>query len=331
MNSRDRVIGAIKLEKVDRKPVTSVTQVGVVEAMEKVDAYWPEAHSNPEKMARLGASLYKLVGLEAVRIPFCLTVEAEVLGCKIKMGGLDTQPSVSESPKKIPDEIPANLLELGRIPVVINATKMLCNSYPEVPKVIGITGPMTLAGHILGVENLLKYIIKSPDTVKKALDFCVEVSKRYIDAIIEVGPPDIICVPDPTASPEITPPPTFNSLVAPALREISKMINKECISVLHICGRVQKILGTMADTGFHGLSIEEKVDVKEARGIVKSKVALIGNISAPNTLLRGPPEKITEEVRAILDYIDLVAPGCGLAPRTPLSNIKALVDSVKIN
>ncbi len=87
----------------------------------------------------------------------------------------------------------------------------------------------------------------------------------------------------------------------------------------------------MADTGFHGLSIEEKVDAREAREIVKSRVALIGNISAPTTLLRGPPEKIREEVKKIVDYIDLVAPGCGLAPRTPLANIKALVDSVKVN
>ncbi|GAI57421.1 unnamed protein product, partial [marine sediment metagenome] len=71
---------------VDHVPPTCVTQVGIVEAMEATGATWPEAHKDPEKMAQLGASLYKLAGVETARIPFCLTVQAEVLGCKVDLG-----------------------------------------------------------------------------------------------------------------------------------------------------------------------------------------------------------------------------------------------------
>ncbi|MEN6553375.1 MAG: uroporphyrinogen decarboxylase family protein, partial [Methanobacterium sp.] len=74
MNLKENVLAVLKDEETDVTPVVSVTQLGITEAMEKTDAFWPEAHSDAEKMAALGSSLYELAGLECARIPFCLTV-----------------------------------------------------------------------------------------------------------------------------------------------------------------------------------------------------------------------------------------------------------------
>jgi len=42
--------------------------------------------------------------------------------------------------------------------------------------------------------------------------------------------------------------------------------------------------------------------------------------------LPGPVDKIkTESKQALADGIDVLAPGCGIAPMTPLENIKAMV------
>src|SRR5690606_41636242 len=70
----------------DALPICSVTQTGIVELMDEVGAPWPEAHSDPDKMAKLAIANYELSGLEAVRVPYCLTVLAEAMGCEVNMG-----------------------------------------------------------------------------------------------------------------------------------------------------------------------------------------------------------------------------------------------------
>ncbi len=329
MNPRERVLSALRGDRPDYVPASSVTQIGIVEAMERVNAFWPEAHSDPEQMVRLGVSLYKLVGLETARIPFCLTVQAEAMGCKIDMGKKDKQPSVV-SPVSLPFEeihVPEDFINKGRIPVVLKATKIIDEQYPDLPNIVGMEGPLTLLGHIIGVEQLMKMMILNRETLVKLLDVCTEANIEYAKALLDAGA-DVITVADPTASPELTPPQVFSSMVYPKLKKVAHTIaNKGGTSVLHICGRTQKILNDMAETGFDGLSIEEKVDMAEAKEIVGKRARLVGNVSAATTLLSGSPQQVIEEAKKALQAgVDVLAPGCGLAPHTPLENVKALVE-----
>jgi [methyl-Co(III) methanol-specific corrinoid protein]:coenzyme M methyltransferase len=84
----------------------------------------------------------------------------------------------------------------------------------------------------------------------------------------------------------------------------------------------------MADCKFEGLSIEEKVkDVKAAKELVGDRATLVGNVSSPFTILSGTPDDVKAAVKKALDDgIDVVAPGCGIAPNSPLANVKALVE-----
>jgi [methyl-Co(III) methanol-specific corrinoid protein]:coenzyme M methyltransferase len=85
----------------------------------------------------------------------------------------------------------------------------------------------------------------------------------------------------------------------------------------------------MADCGFEGLSVEEKIgSAKKAKEILGGRARLVGNISSPFTLLPGPVDKIKAEAKqAIADGVDVLAPGCGIAPMTPVSHIKAMVEA----
>jgi [methyl-Co(III) methanol-specific corrinoid protein]:coenzyme M methyltransferase len=43
-------------------------------------------------------------------------------------------------------------------------------------------------------------------------------------------------------------------------------------------------------------------------------------------LLAGSPERVTAEAKkCVNDGVDILAPGCGLAPHTPLRNLEAFV------
>ncbi len=330
---RDRVLGALRGEKTDRIPVSCVTQLGLVETMDITGARWPEAHHDATKMAALGGALYRLAGLEAARIPFCLTVQAENFGCHVEFGTVDSTPGVRKAAFSTIEEVryPDNFLGLNRIPIMLEATKILKRDHPELPIIVGMEGVFTLAGHLTGIENLLKWSIKSRDSISKILEITAHANIEYARALIDAGA-DVICVADPTASPELLSPRDFAFFIKPKLKEVSDSIrSKGALSALHICGNVTRIVKDMAETGFDGLSVEEKIDVAKARELIGSpRPALIGNVAAAKSMFTGKPEDVVLEAkRSLAAGVNILAPGCGMAPRTRLENVKALVSAVQ--
>jgi [methyl-Co(III) methanol-specific corrinoid protein]:coenzyme M methyltransferase len=325
---KTRLLAALEGKPVDKVPVCSVTQTGIVELMDEVGAPWPESHTNPELMAKLAIANYELSGLEAVRLPYCLTVLVEAMGCEINMGTKNRQPSVTAHPYPKDLEgaaIPADLLQRGRIPAVLEAIKIVREKVgPDVPIIGGMEGPVTVASDLVSVKSFMKWSIKKTDLLEQALDLATEAAIIYANAMVEAGA-DIIAIADPVASPDLMSPDTFRQLFQSRLQKFSASVNS--VTVLHICGKVNAILSDMADCGFEGLSVEEKIgSVKEGKKVIEDRARLVGNVSSPFTLLPGPIDKIKAEAKQALEGgIDVLAPGCGIAPMTPLENIKALV------
>ncbi|RZN69453.1 MAG: methylcobamide--CoM methyltransferase, partial [Candidatus Methanolliviera hydrocarbonicum] len=81
---------------------------------------------------------------------------------------------------------------------------------------------------------------------------------------------------------------------------------------------------------FDALSIEEKVDLSVAKKILGEDLRIVGNISPIDTLLRGTPKDVREEsIKALKCGVDLLAPGCGVAPETPTRNLRAMADAAR--
>ncbi|WP_409199706.1 methylcobamide:CoM methyltransferase MtaA [Methanobrevibacter sp. DSM 116169] len=331
MNLKDNLLSALSGEKVDITPVVSVTQLGTVEAMDKLGVFWPEAHKNSEDILKLGASLYEYAGLECIRFPFDLTVEAEAMGAEINYGTKERPPEVSgitfESSEDM--DIPDDYLENGRIPVIIDAIELAKEKYGgEVPIIVGVCGPFTLAGHLLGVENLVRDMVTDSTSVEDAMDICLDACMDYADLISETEV-DVVCVAEPTASPDLINPIQFNSLIKGNLEDYAG--NLDVASVLHICGSTQPIVKDMASLGYDGISVEEKLpfDIakKELEG-VDNPSRLVGNVSTSATLFNGTTEQVKAEAKDALDKgADVLAPSCGIAPLSPIDNIKSLVEA----
>ncbi|HOW15061.1 methylcobamide:CoM methyltransferase MtaA [Methanosarcina sp.] len=330
MTLKERLLNALEGKKVDKVPVCSVTQTGIVELMDEVGAAWPEAHSDSEKMAKLAIANYELSGLEAVRVPYCLTVLAEAMGCEVNMGTKNRQPSVTAHPypKDLEGmEMPENLLDKGRIQAVLGAIKIIREKVgSDVPVIGGMEGPVTLASDLASVKSFMKWSLKKPELLEQVLDFATEATISYANSMVDAGA-DIIAIADPVASPDLMSPDSFKTMLQSRLQKFSSSVNS--VTVLHVCGNVNPILDYMADCGFEGLSVEEKIgSAKKAKEILGGRARLVGNISSPFTLLPGPVDKIKAEAKqAIADGVDVLAPGCGIAPMTPVSHIKAMVEA----
>jgi len=156
-SDKRRVLTTLFGGKVDRVPVTSLAGCGgtvTVDMQDAVDIHCPEAHKNAEKMAKLAIAGYKLTGIENVRIPFDFVVEPEALGCKIRWGtGPESVPAVLTHNFEKPEDLkmPNNLLEKGRIPVVLEAIKIVRKEVGDFLPISSLAlGPFTLAGELQG-------------------------------------------------------------------------------------------------------------------------------------------------------------------------------------
>ena len=331
MKPRDRVLAALDRKKLDKPPVVCFTQSATVDQMDAVGVHWPDAHTDPEKMASLAMAASKVFGFESARLPFCLTVEAEIMGCTVDLGKVDRTPMVKKHAYDSTSEVdvPKDFSTLGRAKTVVEATKILKKkSGGELPVVIGTTGPFTIAGHLVGTENLLLWIVTDPESVHKFVKIAAEVENNYLRAIQAAGA-DVIVMSDPSASTDMLSGEMFDEYTAPYIKRSFAGID-QTKNVLHICGDTTILLENMLATGVHALSIEEKVQPEKAVEIVNNRVALVGNIGVVKPLLQGTPEDVRNDtVRVARSGFNLVAPGCGLAARVSKENLNALVGAVK--
>ena len=86
----------------------------------------------------------------------------------------------------------------------------------------------------------------------------------------------------------------------------------------------------MGQTGADILSIEPKADAKLAREKCGQDVILMGGVDTANTLFMQDAQTVKQMgEQAIAEGIQILAPGCAVAPGTPMENLKALVELAK--
>lgn len=331
LSPRDRYLNTLLGKKTDRVSCSCPLQTATMELMEKTGSYWPQAHKDASKMADLSYGAWKYAGIESVRVPFCLTVEAEALGCSIDLDNPSSQPSVQKH--VLEDKSNLDSLEVPdpqedfRMPVVGEAVSILKERVgDELPVIAGIVSPFTLAGHLRGVENLLMDTFDDPEFVEKVTSFTREVAVEYA-RYLEWQGADSICLIDPSATVELIGPDLFASLAGPNNKALISKLARP--TVLHICGDTTAILEEMEATGAKGISVDPLVSRQVAKEKLK-KAVLVGNINPVDTLLFGDEEAVLGEAQAcVKDGVGILAPGCGISPKTPTKNILAYTNYAK--
>ncbi len=275
---RERVLGALYGKKREI-PVICVNQTGTVEVMEKIGVFWPEAHMNSNKMAKLALAGHTILGFESVRVPFDQIVEAEALGAKVKMGGKHEFPEVetpiNESPREF--KFPSEIIDKGRVPAVLSAIETLRKEVGDrVPIISGMVGPFSVAAQAFGIERFLKWTVRNVDYVTTALSKITPLLIQYAKHQVKCGA-DIVTIEEMVASPEMLNPKFFEKHVAPRLKEIIESIDAPII--LHVCGNATLILPQMVEIRPKAISLDAKTDLIKAKELAREEVKLVGNVS----------------------------------------------------
>jgi [methyl-Co(III) methanol-specific corrinoid protein]:coenzyme M methyltransferase len=277
---------------------------------------------------------YTVLGFDAVRVPYCQTFEAVALGCIRKPGKvreIEGVPGIDPPhPHKLDDvpEFPDDFLSRGYIPELLKAVEILKKEVGgEVPIVGGIIGPFTIAGSLLDSVPLLKATFKAPDKIPPFLEVAEKAGTMLAKALIDAGA-DIISCEDMTASPELIAPKTYRDLELKYQRRQFDAIPVP--TILHICGNVDSIVEWMGQTGANILSLEPKASAKLARTKCGSDVILMGGVDTATTLFMKDADTVRQgSEETIADGIQILAPGCAVAPGTPTENLLAMVEVAK--
>jgi [methyl-Co(III) methanol-specific corrinoid protein]:coenzyme M methyltransferase len=301
--------------------------------MEACGVFWPEAHRDPEKMATLAAQAWEQIGIEGIGVPFCQTVELEVLGCEVNLGTEKTQiPGIATTFPGYHDasevKVPENLLEKGRIPVVSRALELLEAKYDsEVPIRAHLRGPFSIASRLKGLDQTVMMMLEDPEGVKAFVDLAQGVTLEYGRHLLDHGA-EVLSIEEMSAAGNILGADLFRQFVQPALQETIRKLKAPVL--LHICGYGDAILPAMVETGASALSIDRKTDARKAVEAAGGKVAVMGNVDASRTLGTGGPEAVRQEALEALEAgVDILAPGCLVPPTTPNESLKTMVEAVK--
>ncbi|MCQ2559375.1 MAG: MtaA/CmuA family methyltransferase [Clostridia bacterium] len=334
-------MSALRGEILERPAVACVDQTATYEQMELCGAKWPEANYDAEKLAELAFFGAKMLDWDAVRIPFCQTVEEEALGCILKPADEKNLPSVAEhafKPKETPNpEFPADFLQRGRCQMLINAIKLAkekilaekAETGEERALMGGIIGPFTIASELIGLKTCLKFVLKTPEKLVPFLNIAREACVALGNELLKAGADAISCE-DMMASVDIISPQNYMDNALPWEIEMCQQINGPVI--LHICGKVDFIIEGMMKSGAVALSFEPKTDVEAVKKALADnglKLGLIGGIDTINDLFHGGVEEVAAAAKkAIADGYHVIAPGCSLPPATTADKLKPMKDAV---
>lgn len=343
MNSFERVMAILRGRKnnIDRLPAMNSVGTYTVDSMKAYDAFWPAAHKDPEKMARLAEGLHKSAGLDNVTVPFELTLEAEVFGAPLKFFEDKIKwPTVTKFTKHDISDIkfPKDISSSGRIPIITKAIKILKKKYDgKVPIIAYLNCPFTsISSYLVDSIEFLKWLKRKPEKIhdfyKETFPYYAEIANLYKDAGA-----DIITFREEGASLDSISPKQFSEFIKPYLTKMIELVKAP--RILHICGQCTvfdrniDIIEEMVECGAEAITIDEKTPIKLAREIVDKKkpgYPIGGNIPSYGVIHQGPVERIREAVKKAIDEgVDMVAPGCDFWLETPTQNVKAFVDATK--
>lgn len=290
-----------------------------------------EVHHDPRKMAKAAASTFRLTGIPSAALPLDLCAPAEALGAQLNYYEDHEyrfpQPAKSlfASTEYLSADYfqSADFVKRGRLPGICEAIRLLSEDIGSEAVISGILpGPYTLLLYLLEPGGLFAEMKREPNLVHEALfqlsSFLTRVGVAYCDASA-----DYITIHEMGGSPGFIGPAKFEQFVFPALKQLILELPKPV--VLSVCGKTNKSIDLLAQTGANAISVDQVNDLAASRSRLNGTL-LFGNLDPVATLFQGDDAQITEAVRGARDAgVDAVWPGCDLVPQTPVENIKAFV------
>jgi len=302
------------------------TSIACRELMELTGAFFPEAHLDAVTMADLAIAGCTELGLDVVMPLFSVCHDAAGLGCNVDWGGPDAMPEAGKPVWHSPDDahVSDGFLDHPACRVALDAIGMLKQRLGDDAAVCGkVFGGWTLAYHLFGVENFLIGTIDDPGGTHRILDALMPATLAFGRAQIDAGA-DCLLLGD-HATRDLCSPNAYDEFLKARHAHVAAELDVPII--LHICGNTSDRIAMIAETGLECFHWDTRTGpAAEVRTLAGDRMSLMGGVDNL-VLLGGTPEQVAAQAsEAAAAGIDIIGPECAIPLRTPLANLKAVVN-----
>lgn len=335
LSPKERIFRTFKKQSTDRPPVIcpgGMMNSAIVEIMDKTGHKLPEGHHDGKIMAQIASDVHENTGFENFGIPFCMTVEAEVLGSEVNYGTLSCEPKIQkeafDSVSNVEFKELGSMEKNNRVNSILRATYELSKKYLDVPVIGSLTGPISTSASIVDPTAFLKELRKKANDAHKVVDYASNHIIELARLMIESGA-DVISIADPTATGEILGPKMFKEYAVRYLNKIVDAVHAMNTPVIvHICGKMSAVKKYMPEIKSDAISTDSIVNLKMLKEEYP-EITTMGNLST-FLLEFGDEGKVANQTNRLLrNGINIIAPACGLSTSTPLKNIVSMTKVVK--
>ncbi|NNG00877.1 MAG: methyltransferase [Desulfobacteraceae bacterium] len=334
LTPKERVMRVFRKEPVDTMPFFSGYGMVVMPAIKKLGYRFAQVHTDAERLVKSAVLSSEMFGFDSVVVPYDMCCESQALGNDISLYDNSDDilyPTIPEKKWKGLDEvvIPDNIMELGRMPMIIDAIKLAKTEAPNHAIGAWQLGPFTMAGQLLELDIMLKGVFKQKDLVEAALD-------KISDMIITIGKAqqaagaDFITLREMGTGTDLLSPRTWKTMIKPRVERI--LAAWDSPKVLHICGATDMIIEMMNECGADALSVDIKNNLVESRKKIGNDRLLFGNfdVFALPCKEETTVEQAVEAIKVNIDGgVDAVWPGCDLWPDIKEENMRAIVQTAR--
>jgi uroporphyrinogen decarboxylase len=327
MNSRERVMAAIRGEAVDRPPLSfwghdflrEWSAAGLADAMiEPVETFgYDYLKVNPRATyyAEAWGAAYRPSN-DAARGP---ETESFPLGEASDLGAVET---LDGSTGAFAEQLKALRLIGARLG-------------GEVPFIQTVFSPLSVVARLADSrEPVRRWMTEAPEALHGALRAVAQTLASYSRACLDAGADGVFFATTEWATPEACMPKQYDVFGRPYDLEVLNAVRDAPFNVLHVC-RPNNMLERLLDypTPVVNWAAHAPGNASLRDVLAQSDKTVMGGVDERHALLQGSPDDVRAQVSEALRETDgrrfLVAAGCSISPQTPPENIHAAVAAVK--
>lgn len=348
MNSRQRIEAALRGEKSDLVPVFLRDLTLGLDVCDfttpEVCAGGPDGGYDGEKSAQCVIETQRLLGHDCVvGSVHDLGIDVDMLGGKVDFPERGI-PRVIEPAFPIAEAIAdagvPGLRRQGRMPGLIRSYQIVTEAVgKEVSVAANVEGPVTKAGLLRGLDNLLVDLVADPPAAQAAVEFATELACEHVRVLVEAGA-HFVFVPAASDGPAVIRPEHYLEYTIPGLgRIVSAARELDRQVVFHPHGpfteeRFWPLVEAAIETGIVGFQFGEDNDFSVAKTRWGKRVCVLGGVDIPTVLSPGPPGRIREATRQVIEQAGrdggfVLMPSCSVHRGFPIDHLKAMIEAAR--
>ena len=275
------------------------------------------------------------------RMPFAttymdLSIEAEAFGakCTYHTNDIPTITGQLISTQEEADALQIPELGAGRTGKVLRALGKTMTLVNDRPVFANCTGPFSLAGRLMDVNEVLLLTYEEPELVHSVLEKCTQFLIKYIKAMKDLGANGVIMAEPLAGLMSANGMQEFSSDYV--RRIIDELQDRDFVFCYHNCSNaIEKKADAVISTGARMYHFGEGADMWKLLHLMPRDVIVMGNISPSAVFLCDSTDKMAVDTQYLLRKCMIfenfmISSGCDIPANTPLQNIDKFFEVIEL-